>query len=158
MFSAAKFVVRDHYLAEDVVQEAFERIIKKIHLVRKVKRNALRSYTVLITRSIACNLVRKESKYKTIPIVDADFFLDSGDTSIEETVGQKETVQVIKECLGQMGDNYAAPLILRYYYGYSNQETAELLHINSSGTIRSLCSRGRRIIQDKIAKAGDLHE
>ena len=157
MFRVAKSIVCENHLAEDVVQEAFERIIKKIHLIQKVQYNSLRSYTILIVRSIACNLVAKESKYKTLPFEDAADMSDMNLT-IEDLTIQNELVHSIKESLDEIGIYYATPMILRYYYGFSDKETAELLDIKSAGTVRSLCFRGKRLILEKIEKAGRRNE
>lgn len=159
MFSVAKSIVRDPHLAEDIVQETFLRIIKKMYLVKKVDRNALYKYTVLITRSIACNYVSKQSKQKTIPFDDEFAIIsDLEDSRVENSVICKESVTIVKECLNEMGPKYSTPIILRYYYGYSNKETAEKLDIESSGTVRSICSRGRKLIKERIASAGERNE
>ncbi len=158
MFQAAKSIVCENHLAEDVVQEAFERIIKKIDLIKKVKPEALRSYVVLIVKSIACNLIARESKHKTFAIDDFTVAPDAEDISIEDITIQNELVASIKESLSEIGISYSTPMILRYYYGFSDKETAELLDIKSAGTVRSLCFRGRRLILDKIEKAGRLND
>ena len=158
MLRVAKSIVCENHLAEDVVQEAFERIIKKIDLIKKVKYNALRSYTILIVKSIAYNLVARENKCKTVPFDDFSGISDMGDLTIEDITIQNELVDSIKESLDEIGISYATPMILRYYYGFSDKETAELLDIKSAGTVRSLCFRGKRLILEKIEKAGRLND
>lgn len=158
MFRAVKSIVQEQHLAEDIVQETFERIIKKIHLINNVKRVSLRSYTILIAKSIAYNMLVKLSKTQTSNFEDIDPVHISDGLSVEEITVQKDTIDNIQSALNQIGINYAAPMILRYYYGFSDKETAEILSINSSGTVRSLCSRGKRLILDSIAKAGTLNE
>ena len=158
MFNVAKSIVQDSHLSEDVVQATFERIIKKIHLIKKVECNGLYNYTVLITKSIACNLVAKESKTSLIQYEEADSVIKTDKDSIEDIVIQKESIQLIKNCLEEMGIKYAAPIILRYYYGFNDRETAEILDINSASTVRSLCFRARKHIEAKLAKAGDYSD
>ena len=155
MFSVALSIVRDPQLAEDVVQETFERIINKFHLIKKIKRNGLHRYTVLITKSIACNLVAKESKVSTIQYEEAEFLMNNDDSFIEDLVIEKESIKIVKDCLEDMGIKYAAPIVLRYYYGFSDKETADMLDINSASTVRSLCFRARKQIEKKLIKLGD---
>lgn len=158
MFRVAKSIVGENHLAEDIVQEAFERMIKKMHLIKKVNYNALRSYTILIVKSIAYNLISKENKCKTVPFDGFADMSDTRDLTIEDITIQNELVDSIKESLDEIGISYATPMILRYYYGFSDKETAELLDIKSAGTVRSLCFRGKRLILEKIEKAGKLND
>ncbi len=158
MFRVAKSIVSENHLAEDIVQEAFERIIKKLHLVHKVKPEALRSYTILIVKSIAYNHIHKQSKYQTFPFEEAVEISDMRPLTLEDLTIQNELVNSIKEGLDEIGLPYSSPMILRYYYGFSDKETAELLDIKSAGTVRSLCHRGKRLILEKIGKAGALND
>lgn len=57
-----------------------------------------------------------------------------------------------------MDIKYSYPMIMRYYYGHSDSETAELLGVNSASTVRSLCYRGRKIINIAMKKAGNIDE
>jgi RNA polymerase sigma-70 factor (ECF subfamily) len=159
MYRVAKSIVIDKHLAEDVVQEAFERIIKKMNLIENVNPDALLSYVTLITKSVACNLITKQNKYVTTSLEDS--YLDYEDPSalnIEDLAIQKDLVNKISDSLDEIGINYAAPLILRYYFGFSDKETADLLAINSPSTVRSLCFRARRLLLDKISLGGNGNE
>jgi DNA-directed RNA polymerase specialized sigma24 family protein len=90
-----------------------------------------------------------------------DSYLDYEDPSalnIEDLAIQKDLVNKISDSLDEIGINYAAPLILRYYFGFSDKETADLLAINSPSTVRSLCFRARRLLLDKISLGGNGNE
>lgn len=158
MYLTAKSIVRDNHLAEDIVQESFERIIKKIHLIEKIPCNGLRRYSVLIVKSIAINTINKESKYKLETLEDVETV--AGDESIdnENLIIQNEQVGIIRKCLNQLDIKYTHPMIMRYYYGFSDSETAELLGINSASTVRSLCHRGKKMIMKAMEKAGYIDE
>lgn len=158
MFFAAMTIVKDPHLAEDIVQEAFERIIKKMHLIERISKNGLRRYNVLITRSIAFNMISKEKKYNWQPLDDVELLPANDDFSMDDTIIQREQIAIIRKCLEDMGVKYAHPLILRYYYGFSDSETAELLGISTPNTVRSLCYRGKKMILKAMVKAGDTYE
>lgn len=158
MFFAAMAIVKDAHLAEDIVQEAFERIIKKMHLIEQISKSGLKRYNVLITRSIAFNMINKENKYRWQPLDDAEQLPANDDFSMDDTIIQREQITIIRKCLGDMGVKYAHPLILRYYYGFSDSETAELLGIGSANTVRSLCFRGKKMILKTMKQAGDSNE
>lgn len=157
MYFTAKSIVRDKHLAEDVVQESFERIIKKMHLIEKIPIQGLRKYTVLIAKSIAINTISKNRKYKLQPIKD-EVFIEDEKISLENLIIRNEQIGVIRECLNEMDVRYANSIIFRYYYGFSDSETAELLGINSASTVRSLCRRGKNKIIKAMEKAGKLNE
>ena len=117
----------------------------------------MRSYTILIAKSIAYNTLEKEHKIQTSN-EGMDLPQTASELSVEEIAVQKDTMENIHAALSQIGIHYAAPMILRYYFGFSDKETAEMLNINSSGTVRSLCFRGKRLLLDSVTKAGTLYE
>lgn len=158
MYFTAKSIVCDNHLAEDVVQESFERIIKKIHLLKKIPENGIRKYVALIAKSIAINTITKNRTFKLEPVEDMEFFAGEEKVSLENLIIRNEQIDVIRKCLSEMDVKYAHSIIFRYYYGFSDSETAELLGINSASTVRSLCRRGRKKIIDAMKKAGDLYE
>ncbi len=158
MYNMARSIIRDNYLAEDVVQASFERIIKKMHLIEKIPCNGLRRYTVLLVRSVAINMSITEDKYKLESDEDIEILAGIDDFSLENLAIQNEQVGIIRKCLNEMDEKYAHPMIFRYYYGCTDSETAELLDINSASTVRSLCYRGKKMIIKAMRKAGDLHE
>jgi RNA polymerase sigma-70 factor (ECF subfamily) len=158
MFRMARSVMRDDHLAEDVVQASFERIIEKMHLIEKIPSAGLRRYIVLIVKSIAINTIAKEHKYKLELDSDMESMAGMDDFNLENMVVQNEQVNTIRQCLKEMDEKYVHSMIFRYYYGFSDSETAELLGIGSASTVRSLCHRGRKIITKAMLKAGETHE
>lgn len=158
MYHAAKSVIHDVNLAEDVVQVSFERIIKKMHLIEKIPRNDLRGYIVLLVKNIAINTSIKEDKYKLIPDEDMEMLIGLDNTTLEDTAILNEQIRIIKMCLNQMDEKYVLPMLLRYYYGFSDSETGQLLGINSANTVRSLCHRGKNKIIEAMKKAGNIDD
>lgn len=158
MYIVAKSIVHNDHLAEDVVQEAFEKIIKKMHLIEKVSCNGLRKYIILIVKSIAINTICKENRYKLEPNEDWKLMDEMDDLNLENMVIQNDEVCIIRKCLNEIDEKYSHPMIFRYYYGFTDSETAELLGINSSSTVRSLCCRGKKMIIKAMRKAGEYYE
>ncbi len=158
MFKMARSVVRDGHLAEDVVQASFERIIEKMHLIEKIPSSGLHRYVVLIVKSIAINTITKEQKYKLELDSDMESMTGMDDFNLENMAIQNEQVSIIRKCLKDMDTKYVHSMIFRYYYGFSDSETAQLLGIDSASTVRSLCYRGRKMITKAMIKAGETHE
>lgn len=155
MYIAAYGILNDSQLAEDAVHDSFVRIINKMHLIRKVSCNGLRRYTVLIVRSVAINMIQANKNHKVVELEAVDFVL-SDDDFLEDTVSEREKVERIKCYLGQMDIKYSHPMLLRYYYGFTDSETADLLGLSSASTVRSRCYRGKKMILDMIRQAGDV--
>ena len=158
MFKMALSVIRDYHFAEDVVQASFERIINKMHLVEKIPCNGLKSYAVLIVKNVAINMSIKEDRYKLEPDEEFEAMVGKDTKNIEDLVILNEQIGVIRKCLNEMDEKYTHPMIFRYYYGFSDSETAELLGINSASTVRSLCHRGKKMMIKAMQEAGDLHD
>lgn len=158
MYKMARSIIRDNYLAQDVVQASYERIIKKMHLIEKIPCNVLRRYTVLLVKSVAINMSKKEDKYKLEPDEDIEMLAGIEDFNLESLAIQHEQVGIVRRCLSEIDDKYALPILFRYYYGFTESETAELLDINTESTVRSLCYRGRKMIIQAMRRSGEIDE
>ncbi len=157
MLKMALSVIHDYSHAEDVVQTTFERIINKMHLIDRIPCDRLKSYVLLMVKSVAINLSIKEDKYKLEADVNCEEY-ENSNSNVEDIVIINEQVSVIRKCLNNMDDKYTHPMILRYYYGFSDSETAELLSINSASTVRSLCYRGKKMMIKAMRNGSDLNE
>jgi len=158
MYRTAKTVIRDNHLAEDIVQASFERIIQKMHLIEKIPCNDLRGYIVLLVKNIAINMSTKEDKYKLEPDEDMESLVGIDNFVLEDIAIVNEQLAIIRKCLNDMDAKYVHTMLLRYYYGFSDSETAQLLGINSANTVRSICYRGKLRIIKAMKRTGDFDD
>jgi len=62
MYRVAYSIMRDHFAAEDVVQEAFIRLEKNIFKISQIRCNETRAFLVTIVRNLAINAYNDRKK------------------------------------------------------------------------------------------------
>lgn len=125
-------IVRNENVAQDVVQEAFIKIWKKIDSF-DVKKGSFFTWILNINRNTAIDKYRKLSKATLISIQTNENFVDlgKGEKSTQKTdhIGIRDLVKVLPE---------KEQIILDYIYfrGFTQQETAEELDL-PLGTVKT---------------------
>jgi RNA polymerase sigma factor (sigma-70 family) len=125
VFRRALYIVKDPYIAEDIVQETFVKVIEKIHTFRF--RSSFKTWILTICRNIAL----KKLKDRSIVIENQDPQRNIDDSFedrlINQTLFQESIQQLPKE------QKEAIQLILK---GYTLKQVAKLKSI-PEGTAKS---------------------
>lgn len=148
MYHVAKEVVKEHYLAEDVVHETFLQLIRIIDKVHIDDELTLRAFLRRVTHNKAVDCVRKWDKVR--PTEDDE--LERYDTKHKQ---DPETIAIdalafneLIAMISKMDDRYRAPLELKLQ-GYQVKEIATILNITPENT-KVRIFRARRMILDKL--------
>ncbi len=146
-----RFCNGDRALAEDLVQESFIRIL------RQVSYQPGRPFKPWLY-TIATNLARDHFKSATVrhsaPVDEEQLaqLLDNA-PGPEDRVLSVEKGSDVAAALTQLGPEYRAAIILRFYNGLSLQEIAQTLNI-PLGTVKSRLSVGthrlRELLKTKV--------
>jgi RNA polymerase sigma-70 factor (sigma-E family) len=138
----------DNELAQELVQEAFVRLMSRWSAIRD--RNAIRSY---LHRSVV-NLAQKSWRKRT----NERAYLERH-AAREQTVAAPppdfETRHELQELLRKLPFRQQAAIVLRYYEDLPEREIAGLLGC-AVGTVKSALARGLDAM--KIELEGDSHE
>lgn len=128
VYTTALMIVKDRYIAEDILQESF---IKAIDRIKKGTYNEEGKFAPWIAR-IAYNLAidhfRKQKRYPTICAEDgSNIFqsLDFTEESIEATQIKADTHQKLRALIETLPDTQKEVLMMRHYAEMSFQEIAE---------------------------------
>ncbi len=121
--------------AEDVVHDAFIRIINIIDTIDDPFSKKTRGLVYLITRNLAIDKYRKRKRYSMVSIDDAEVGNVIG---TEDFAEQTISAELIKNCLGKLSQKNRDLLILRYYIGFSEKETADVLHMTEVNVRKSV--------------------
>lgn len=140
MYSVSYSVLHNAEDAEDAVHEAFVRIIKNISRVDGASQPKTRAFVVIIVKNISLDMLRRRSKTADIPLDELDSWAD--EPSCEDEAIANVSVEVLKEALGRLPDNYYEILLLEAYYKCSTEELASLLGIGHENA-RSRLRRAR---------------
>jgi len=142
-----RLVYGDRALAEDLVQETF------VHVLRQNSYQASRPFKPWLY-AIATNLVRdyfRSSASHPTQSIEDDPRLDLQDTSPnpEELAQAADQGLEVMLALQQLGHEYRAVLLLRYYQSLSLQEIADALEL-PLGTVKSRLSVGTHRLRDLL--------
>ncbi len=145
MFYVAFSVANDHFLAEDIVHEAFLRLGRIIDDVRLDDERETKRFLKVTTHNLAIDQLRKLHNTQSWSNDALEFKMD------EDTVPDPETVVIDQDAferlisrVGSMDEIYRTPLSLRIQ-GYKILEIADLLEINPQ-TVKVRLYRARKIL------------
>ena len=123
-------ILKDRGLAEDAVQITFEKIIKKISLIRDFHdMDRARQYIYVVAKNTA--LVMLRAKQKVVLLEEIPEAFDTSDPVAEEVIN-KITVEELKERVQAMNPTYGEAFFLRYFLELDYAEIADALSISVS--------------------------
>ena len=145
MYYTAYNVLLDAHAAEDVVHQAFIRVIKNLDKINLSECHKTKAYLVIITEHIAIDLHRKRLRENHVSYEASQFLFADEPSVISGFSGELNTA------FHKMQIEYASVLILKYHYGYSIKEIAKMLNLTEANT-RQRLSRAKKQLA-KILKA-----
>ena len=149
MHLRAKEILKDDALAEDVVHEAFLKIIHNFHKIKEVKCPQTKRYIVIVVESTSIDIYRKERKKKFVP----------WDESVElhqfQGIEQLGDMTEVEKAMLELPLIYSNIFMMKYGLGYTNHEIAKRLHITESA-LKNRITRGKALLLD-ILKEKEVH-
>ncbi len=144
MFLVAYRYVKDQFIAEDVMQDAFIKAFKNIHSFKGEVAFGAWLKKIVINQSID-QLKRKTLEVVTLHeeltiVIDDDEHWD-----FDDEVLVREIVTVIKT----LKEKYRLVLSLYLLEGYDHKEISEVLHITET-TSRTHLARGKKLVKEQL--------
>jgi RNA polymerase sigma-70 factor (ECF subfamily) len=143
MFLIAKRYVKDDFVAEDVMQDAFIKAFKKIDSYKGEVTFGAWMKRIVINQSI------DELKKKRLEIVSINHethqVLDDDNWQVED----KTKMEHIVNCIQELKEKYRVVLSLYLLEGYDHQEISQILGITEV-TSRTNLLRGKRKLQEQL--------
>jgi RNA polymerase sigma-70 factor (ECF subfamily) len=136
----------DRGRAEEMAQEAFLRVFRKLHLWR---RDAVFSSWLF---SLATNLYRSQLRripVRTVPLDDVPE--PTASSRNDEGVEDEETERVVRQAVSALPAKYRDAVTVYYFHGMDLSTAAESLGL-SEGTLKSRLFRGREILRSKLPR------
>jgi RNA polymerase sigma-70 factor (ECF subfamily) len=138
-------VVNDRNLAEDVLQEVFIRIYRKLRWLREPQ--AFRAWSYQIATREAFRYLKRERSW-------TDQVRDEGVLNVmpvAEPVYSPDLVQQLPELVGELSPASRAVIVLYYLYELSLVETAAVLDI-PVGTVKSRLAYGLESLRRRLER------
>lgn len=128
IFTTIYLIVKDHYVAEDLLQETFIKAIRTIKAGRYNEEGKFLPWISRIAHNMAIDYFRKAKRYPTIIMEDGSSVFNTLDFAEEpyETVQIKqETHAKLRELIQTLPEPQREVLMMRHYMQMSFQEIAE---------------------------------
>jgi len=155
IFTSINLLVKDNYLAEDIFQDCFIKIIDTLKAGRYTDEGKFSSWAIRIAHNLCIDHFRK---VKNIPVIktsdDRDIFdaLNFAAPGIEETIMQSERNGHVRKMLALLPEDQREVIVLRHYADLSFKEIAALTNcsINTSlGRMRYGLGNLRKMMAEK---------
>ena len=148
MFYVSNRILGDEYLSEDVVHQAFLRIIDNLDKIDKIDCHKTKGFIVVIVENIAIDFYRKRKRENSISFDEVEIY-------IEDVMNDNNCIlNDVETAILKLPINYSTVLRLKFSQGYSNKEISEILRI-SEDNVRQRISRGRKRLVEILAEESD---
>lgn len=146
MYNMAYKILCDEGLAEDAVHNAFLKIINNMGKIGAVNDRKTRNFLVIIAKNEA---IRIYNSKRDIP--DSDFVEDFAEdtTDIESEYDRKEYAEIVFNLIKTIDKKYSEPLLMKFFYNYSDSEIADLLGITVDN-VKVRIHRGKNKLKELL--------
>ncbi len=154
IYTSIYLLIKDKYLAEDIFQDVFVRIIDTIKAGRYNEEGKFIQWAMCIAHNMSIDHFRKIKRNPTIVTSDdKDIFdvLNFAEAGIEQKIMTGENHERVRQLLDKLPEDQREVIILRHYANLSFKEIAELTNcsINTSlGRMRYGLLNLRKIIKE----------
>ena len=158
LYTSIHFLVKDKYLAEDIFQDVFIRIIDTVRGGRYTDEGKFLPWAMRIAHNLCVDHFRKVKRQPTIKTGDdQDIFevLNFTEDNAEDKMIKHQSHDRVRNMLDQLPEDQREVIILRHYADLSFKEIAELTgcSINTAlGRMRyGLINLRKMMVQKQIA-------
>ena len=146
--------VRDRFAVEDLLQEVFVKVFRKLHTFNQD--SALYTWIYRISVNAATDYLDRQGRRRLrlvedVTLVEQDD-REPGHAGAAEPLIQEEMRQVTREVLATLPEKYRTILVLREFQDLSYTEMAEVLAC-SIGTVESRLFRARKRFKEALERS-----
>jgi RNA polymerase sigma factor (sigma-70 family) len=164
IFTTIYLIVKDQYIAEDLFQETFIKVVNTVKSGRYNEEGKFLPWVLRIAHNLAIDHFRKEKRYPTIILEDGSPLMNNlefSEESYETLQVRNDTTAMLKKFIQELPDAQREVLIMRHYMQMSFQEIAEStgVSINTAlGRMRyALINLRRKLEKHNIAYDQNLY-
>lgn len=148
-FSLAYRILQDATAAEEVVQDAFERVWHNAARF-DTNRGKVRTWLMSIVHHRSIDLVRSRQRRKETPLDDAPLDRQHSEPDVSVAVLQTLTGEEVRSAVRQLPEQQRQAIELAYFGGLTQHEIAEQT-ITPLGTVKSRMRLGLRHLHTMLA-------
>lgn len=128
IFTTIYMIVKDQYLAEDLMQEVFVKVVKTVKSGRYNEEGKFLPWVSRIAHNLAIDSFRKSKRYPTIVMEDGSSVfntLEFSEDSMESRQIRQDTHALLRDLIKELPDAQREVLMMRHYMQMSFQEIAD---------------------------------
>ncbi|MBR1866834.1 MAG: sigma-70 family RNA polymerase sigma factor [Lachnospiraceae bacterium] len=154
MYDVAYSILHDEWQAEDVVSEAFIKLIQNLSKIKDVDSKQTKRFVIRMIQSTAIDQYRKNQRERVkLTHVNAEqeenvAFPDNKD-DIEDMLRKVGSEQEVEQILAYLPQMYREVFMYRCMHEFSVRETAAVLEI-SENLVRKRYERARNMLAKKL--------
>lgn len=141
--------LKDEYLAEDAVHEAFIKLTRYIKGVDENDRHKTKAFVVIIVKSVCVDMLRKQKQDKSFSLEEIDNMGYVNNDSFKNI-----ELQDVYSVIESLSDTYREIIELKVFYNLSDKEIADIVGIDNAA-VRKRLQRGREILRKKLVGRGE---
>ena len=133
IFTTIYLIVKDKYVAEDLLQDTFIKVVKTIKTGKYNEEGKFLPWVLRIAHNLAIDHFRKDKRYPTIVMEDGNNVfntLEFSEDSVEAYQIKQDTNALLKELIQELPDVQREVLIMRHYMQMSFQDIAETTEVS----------------------------
>ncbi|MEM9329510.1 MAG: sigma-70 family RNA polymerase sigma factor [Bacteroidota bacterium] len=158
VFTTILLIVKDRYLAEDLMQEVFIKASRTLKSGKYNEEGKFLPWILRIAHNLAIDQFRKDKRYPTIVMEDGSSVfntLEFSEESIENKQIKQDTYNLLKQYIQELPEAQKEVLVMRHYMQMSFQEIADVtgVSINTAlGRMRyALINLRKKLKQSNVA-------
>ena len=128
VFTTIYLIVKDNYVAEDLLQETFVKVVKTIKEGRYNEEGKFLPWLMRIAHNMAIDHFRRDKRYPTIVMEDGSHVFNTlqfSEDSVESKQVKQDTHAKLRELIQELPESQKEVLMMRHYMEMSFQEIAE---------------------------------
>lgn len=155
IYTTIYMIVKDQYLAEDLMQETFVKVVHTIKSGRYNEEGKFLPWVSRIAHNLAIDHFRKAKRYPTIVMEDGSNIFNSiefAEDSFESHQIQEDINALLRSFIKELPDTQREVLMMRHYMQMSFQEIADAtgVSINTAlGRMRYALINIRKKMEEK---------
>ena len=158
VYTTVYLIVKDKYLAEDLLQEVFIKAITMINADRYKDEGKFLSWILRIAHNMAIDQYRKAKRSPIIMMEDGSNIFNTlafSETSFEDVQIKQDTHDLLKVLIKELPDSQREVLVMRHYMQMSFQEIAASTNVSINtalGRMRyALINLRKKLQQNTVA-------
>lgn len=157
IFTTIMLLVKDRYLAEDIFQEVFIKIINALNDGHYMDNNRFIAWAIRIAHNCCISHFRKIKAWPAFTVVYKDDLVNSVSHTVESQehrIITKELHSAVHGLLDQLPEKQREALILRYYGDLSFKEIAQTVNVGINtalGRVRYAILNMQKMVESEEA-------